>query len=77
MRHSKLPLSLLLNRLRDMLAVCLMVVAAPILILVLALTLGLLAMVLLAVALAQALSGQEIKPSSVFRSMSGTSYREW
>jgi len=40
-------------------------------------TLGLLAMVLLAVAFAQALCGQKIKPSSVFRSMSNTSVKGW
>jgi hypothetical protein len=43
----------------------------------LVLSLGLLAMVLLVVGLAQALCGQKIRPSSVFRNMSNTSVKDW
>ena len=77
MRRSRYLSQPSLSPLKDTLGDFLQAIALLILTPLLVATLGLLAMVLLAVAFAQALCGQKIKPSSVFRSMSSISLKGW
>ena len=77
MRRSRYLSQPSLSPLKDTLGGFLQAIALLILTPVLAVSLGLLAMVLLAVMFVQALSGQKIRPLSVFRSTAYTSVPGW